>query len=194
MYCWATVAQISLTDVSPSFWFFLLFFRGGSVCLSWLLEPSLSIEIKSLFCCLFWTYVKNTMSHWYCNTKMMSAVVYIIRPSVIISFYFFPFRDLFCCTWLACFTFLQLLFGNKILWKNNSRLCAAAVIYTMKNMEANNKTLSHWRMFTLLLYCCLLNSVLLQLRSVALGMQGLYRILLSPFSGLILFYCLLMRF
>lgn len=111
--------------------------------------------------------------HWYCNTKMMSAVVYIIRPSVIISFYFFPFRDLFCCTWLACFTFLQLLFGNKILWKNNSRLCAAAVIYTMKNMEADNKTLSHWRVFTLLLYCCLLNNVLLQLRSVALGMQGL---------------------
>lgn len=62
MYCWATVAQISLTDVSPIVFFLLLLlsFRGGSVCLSWLLEPSLSIK-KKIFCYLFLTHVKNTM-------------------------------------------------------------------------------------------------------------------------------------
>lgn len=59
---------------------------------------------------------------WYCNTKNICAVVYIIRPSVFISFYFcfFPLGDLFYCTWLAGFTFLWLLFGNKILCKRSS--------------------------------------------------------------------------
>lgn len=130
--CWNVLLSNCCTNFSD--WRFpcYFFFRGGSVCLSWLLEPSLSIKRTSLFCYLFWwkPWVCQVI-HWYCNTKMMSAVVYIIRPSVVISFYFFffPLGDLFCRTWLACFIFLWLLFGNKTLQKKRLMwLCPVVVI------------------------------------------------------------------
>lgn len=53
--------KILWPDVSPLLFLLLLlfsgffFYRGGSVCLSWLLEPSLSIKRKPIFCCLFWS-------------------------------------------------------------------------------------------------------------------------------------------
>lgn len=120
MYCWATVAQISLN------WCFPCCFSGEALCLSWLLDPSLSVKRNPYFIILFWLFTLCEECHesvwviqWYRNTKKMSAVVYIM-PSVFISFYFLPFwGDLFCFNWLACFTFLWLLFGNKILWKNS---------------------------------------------------------------------------
>lgn len=79
------------TDIFP-----VILFRGGSVCLSWLLEPSLSIKRSPYFVICFdlmWRIPSVCrVIHWYCNTKKMSAVVYIIRPFVFISFYFFlPF-------------------------------------------------------------------------------------------------------
>ena len=124
------------TDIPPPLYFTVLlvcFFRGGSVCLSWLLEPSLSIKKDRPYFLLFvldfmWRipWVCRVI-HWYCNTKKMSAVVYIIRPSVFISFYLFLFS-----LWGICFVvldwlvllFLWLLFGNKVLWKN-SGVCAS---------------------------------------------------------------------
>lgn len=93
------------------------------MCLSWLLEPSLSIKRKQKHILLFVLIcLICRVICWYCNTKNMCAVVYIIRPSVFISFYFcfFPLGDLFYCTWLAGFTFLWLLFGNKTLCKKSS--------------------------------------------------------------------------
>lgn len=99
----------------------LFVLRGGSVCLSWLLETSLSIKwILICIICFDNMWRIPWVIHWYCNTKKMSAVVYIIRPSVYISFYFLfssLLGDLFCCNSLACFTFLWFHFGNKILWK-----------------------------------------------------------------------------
>lgn len=128
MYCWATVAQISLTDVSPLvfvFIFIFLFFRGGSVCLSWLLEPSLPIKGKALillFCFdMMWRYHESVM--WFIGTATPKRCLLLYISSGLLSlsafmfYFFFPLGDTFWCTWLACFTFLWLLFGNKILWK-----------------------------------------------------------------------------
>lgn len=84
-------------DVSPILLFFF-FSRGGSVCLSWLLEPSLSIKRKKILILLFVLTLSGEYHEsvkWFIGTatpKKMSAVVYIIRPFVFISFYFFlPF-------------------------------------------------------------------------------------------------------
>ena len=140
--CWNVMLSNCCTNFSeltfppPPLYFTVLlvcFFRGGSVCLSWLLEPSLSIKKDRPYFLLFvldfmWRipWVCRVI-HWYCNTKKMSAVVYIIRPSVFISFYLFLFS-----LWGICFVvldwlvllFLWLLFGNKVLWKN-SGVCAS---------------------------------------------------------------------
>lgn len=104
MYCWATVAQkFSELMFSPLFFYFILFlfFRGGSVCLSWLLGPSLLIKRKKLIL-LFVLILKNTRSllsdllvlqHQkdVCCCKYHQA--FCLYP-----LFFLPFGDLFCCT------------------------------------------------------------------------------------------------
>lgn len=97
--CWNVMLSNCCTNFSEStfpplidfvFNFILFVFpRGGSVCLSWLLEPSQSTKRKTIFCYLFCLICR--VIRWYCNTKKMCAVVYIIRPSVFISFYFSVF-------------------------------------------------------------------------------------------------------
>lgn len=108
MYCWAIVAQISLTDVSP-----VILFRGGSVCLSWLLETSLSIKKPSL-CYLFWHHVKKTTS------LSSDSLVLQHQKDVCCCIYHQAF--FFSSLWGICFHWLVLLFsdsffGNKNLWK-----------------------------------------------------------------------------
>lgn len=75
------------TDVFP-----VILFRGGSVCLSWLLEPSLSIKEKPLFCYLFWSYVKNTMS--------LSSDSLVLQHQ----------KDVCCCIYHQAFCLYQLFF------------------------------------------------------------------------------------
>lgn len=99
------------------------FFWGGSVCLSWLLEPSLPIKGKNPYCVvLFWHDTMNTASPSRDSlgtaTPKRDVCCCIYHQAFCryqLSFFFFsvPLWDLFCCTWLACFTFLWLLFGNK---------------------------------------------------------------------------------
>lgn len=108
------------TDVFTQL-FFTFCSRGGSVCLSWLLEPSLSIKIiVSLF--LFLPFVKTTtnlpldplvLQH----QKDVCCCVHIYHHQAfcLLSLLFFlPFSgELICRTWLARFMFLWLLFENK---------------------------------------------------------------------------------
>lgn len=72
------------TDVSPPVIFFIFNFfpRGGSVCLSWLLEPSLSIKRKTIFCYLFWSvwFVK-----WFAGTATPKRCVLLYISSGLLS-------------------------------------------------------------------------------------------------------------
>lgn len=98
--------------------------QRGSTCLSWLLEPPLSISRKLFFSFLFlfplWVY---RVVHRHSNVKM-SAVVYT-TPFVfnlLLSFFFLYLFSRISFIEFSCFTFHWLLFGNKIIWKKKQLL------------------------------------------------------------------------
>lgn len=122
-------------------WFMIpyCFIQRGSLCLSWFLEPSLSIKanlflfFSSSF--FFWPYVKKAMSLWsdplvLWHQNDVCCCIYHQAFYCCYQLLFFSFFSFFvilfwgiCFVELACFTFLWLLFGNKILQKNSSHGC-----------------------------------------------------------------------
>lgn len=69
MSSWATVAQNSPNWCFPRFVLFVLFFpRGGSVCLSWRLEPSVYWKIQHILLFVLTCLICGVIC-WYCNTK-----------------------------------------------------------------------------------------------------------------------------
>lgn len=106
MYFWATIAQFSLTDVPP-------LIRGGSVCLSWLLEPSLSVKVNPYFL-IGSDLMKKKKKKNAITTPKWCLLLYISHHAFCLCqlSVLFPGWDLVFAV-LPSFTFLWLPFENK---------------------------------------------------------------------------------
>lgn len=153
------------TDVPPPRYFTVLlvrFFWGGSVCLSWLLEPSLSIKKgRSYFCSLFWISCEeyHEFVEWFTGTATPKRCLLLYISSGLLSLsaficFCFPFGGSVLLYLTGLFYFFSDCFLEiKILWKNSG-------VCTSEHAVFDNKTWSPLKRLSninqLLLKCSLL--------------------------------------
>lgn len=153
------------TDVPPPRYFTVLlvcFFWGGSVCLSWLLEPSLSIKKgRSYFCSLFWISCEeyHEFVEWFTGTATPKRCLLLYISSGLLSLsaficFCFPFGGSVLLYLTGLFYFFSDCFLEiKILWKNSG-------VCTSEHAVFDNKTWSPLKCLSninqLLLKCSLL--------------------------------------
>lgn len=154
------------TDVPPPPRYFTVllvcFFWGGSVCLSWLLEPSLSIKKgRSYFCSLFWISCEeyHEFVEWFTGTATPKRCLLLYISSGLLSLsaficFCFPFGGSVLLYLTGLFYFFSDCFLEiKILWKNSG-------VCTSEHAVFDNKTWSPLKRLSninqLLLKCSLL--------------------------------------
>lgn len=138
------------------------FFWGGSVCLSWLLEPSLSIKKgRSYFCSLFWISCEeyHEFVEWFTGTATPKRCLLLYISSGLLSLsaficFCFPFGGSVLLYLTGLFYFFSDCFLEiKILWKNSG-------VCTSEHAVFDNKTWSPLKRLSninqLLLKCSLL--------------------------------------
>lgn len=138
------------------------FFWGGSVCLSWLLEPSLSIKKgRSYFCSLFWISCEeyHEFVEWFTGTATPKRCLLLYISSGLLSLsaficFCFPFGGSVLLYLTGLFYFFSDCFLEiKILWKNSG-------VCTSEHAVFDNKTWSPLKCLSninqLLLKCSLL--------------------------------------
>lgn len=169
--CWNVMLSNCCTNFSeltvpppPRYFTVLLvcFFWGGSVCLSWLLEPSLSIKKgRSYFCSLFWISCEeyHEFVEWFTGTATPKRCLLLYISSGLLSLsaficFCFPFGGSVLLYLTGLFYFFSDCFLEiKILWKNSG-------VCTSEHAVFDNKTWSPLKRLSninqLLLKCSLL--------------------------------------